>query len=104
MIQGAYTAQGLATLVKKPQDRIEAIRGPIERLGGKLKDAYFSFGEYDFVIIVSMPDNVSAVAIAMAFGAGGVLRATRTTPLLTGEESMDAMKKASGARYKPPTA
>ncbi|MGH9991717.1 MAG: GYD domain-containing protein [Nitrososphaera sp.] len=104
MIQGGYTAQGLATLVKKPQNRIEAIKGPIERLGGTLKDAYFSFGEYDFVIIASMPDNVSAVAIAMAFGAGGVLRATKTTPLLTAGESMEAMKKASGAGYKPPTA
>ena len=104
MIQGSYTAEGLAAIVKKPQNRIEAIKGPIEKLGGELKDAYFCFGDYDFVILTSMPDNVSAVAISMAFGAGGALRATKTTPLLTAGETMEAMKKASETGYKPPTA
>ena len=48
-----------------------------------------------------MPDNVSAVAISMAFGAGGAVKATKTTPLLSATETMEAMKKASAAGYKP---
>ena len=102
MIQGSYTNEGMAAVVKNPQNRIEAIRPPIENLGGKLREAYFSFGDYDFVIIASMPDNVSAVAISMAFGASGALRSTKTTPLLTAEETMEAMKKAGESGYKPP--
>lgn len=103
MIQGAYGPEGLAAIVKHPQNRIEAIKPAIEKLGGKLKDAYFSFGKYDFVIIADMPDNVSAVAISLAFGAGGALKKTKTTPLLSATETIDAMKKASKAGYKPPT-
>src|SRR5437867_10223668 len=71
MIQGAYGTEGLAAIVKNPQNRIQAVKPAIENLGGKLKDAYFSFGDYDFVIIADMPDNVSAVALSLAFGAGG---------------------------------
>src|SRR6059036_3143956 len=103
MIQGAYGKNGLAAIVKNPQNRIQAVKPAIENLGGRLKDAYFSFGEYDFVIIAEMPDNVSAVAISMAFGAGGALKSTKTTPLLSAAETMEAMKKASRAGYKPPT-
>ncbi len=104
MIQGAYGNEGLAAIVKNPQNRIQAVKPAIEKLGGKLKDAYFSFGEYDFVIIAEMPDNVSAVAISLAFGAGGALKSTKTTPLLSATETMEAMKKASTSGYKPPTA
>jgi uncharacterized protein with GYD domain len=103
MIQGAYGTEGLAAIVKNPQNRIQAVKPAIENLGGKLKDAYFSFGEYDFVIIAEMPDNVSAVAISLAFGAGGALKSTKTTPLLSAAETMEAMKKASTAGYSPPT-
>lgn len=102
MIQGSYTKEGMAALVRNPQNRIEAVKPPIEKLGGKLHEAYFAFGDYDFVIIVSMPDNVSAVALPMAFGASGAIRATKTTPLLTADETMEAMRRAASSGYKPP--
>lgn len=103
MIQGSYGIEGLSALVKAPQNRIEAIKPAIEKLGGKLVDAYFCFGDYDFVVIVEMPDNATAAGISMAFGAGGAIRATKTTPLLSANETIDAMKKASAAGYKPAT-
>lgn len=55
-----------------PQNRIEAVRPVVEKLGGKIESAWFSFGDYDIVVISEMPDNVSAAAIAMAFAAGQV--------------------------------
>lgn len=103
MIQGAYTPEALARIINKPQNRIAEVKSAFENLGGKLKDGYFTFGKYDFVIIAEMPNNVSAVAAAMAFGGGGALKSVHTTPLLTGEETMEAMKKASGAKYRPPS-
>jgi len=104
MIQGAYTPEGLAAIVRNPQDRFQAVRPSIEKLGGKLKDAYFSFGDYDIVLVVDMPDNISAAAILLAFGAGGALKSTKTTPPLTAAEAVGAMKKASETGYKPATA
>ena len=104
MIQGSYGIEGLSAIVKKPQNRIQAVKPAIENLGGKLVDAYFSFGDYDFVLIVEMPDNISAVGISMAFGAGGAVKSIKTTPLLSATETMEAMKKASAAGYRPATA
>jgi len=102
--QVGYTSEAIARLIANPQDRFEAVRGPIEKLGGKIKDSYFAFGEHDAVVITEMPDNVSAAAIALAFSAGGALRNCQTTPLLTAAEAMDAMRKAATCGYKSVTA
>ncbi len=102
--QVSYTPEALARLIANPQDRTEAVRGPIEKLGGKIKDLYFAFGEHDAMLITEMPDNVSAAAIALAFAAGGALRTCRTTALMSTAEGLDAMRKAATCGYKPVTA
>jgi uncharacterized protein with GYD domain len=104
MHQVSYTPEALARLIANPQDRSEAVRGPIEKLGGKIKDLYFAFGDHDSVLITEMPDNVSAAAIAMAFAAGGAVRNSQTTALMTVAEALDAMRKAGTCGYKPVTA
>ena len=80
------------------------MRPAIERLGGKIESAWFAFGEYDVVLILQMPDNVNAAAMAMAFAAGGACKAIKTTPLLTIAEGVKAMKKASTTGYRAATA
>jgi uncharacterized protein with GYD domain len=99
--QVAYSREGWQALVNQPQDRIEAVRPAIEKLGGKIKSAWFAFGEYDIVVISEMPDNISAAAIAMAFAGGGACKAVQTTPLLSAAEAVQAMKKASESGYRP---
>jgi uncharacterized protein with GYD domain len=99
--QVSYTPEALAKLIANPQDRFEAVRGPIEKLGGKIKDSYFAFGPSDAVLITEMPDNVSAAAIALAFAAGGACRSCQTTTLMTAAEAMDAMRKAGTCGYHP---
>lgn len=101
--QVAYTSEGWAALLKKPQNRIEAVRPAVEKLGGKIESAYFTFGDYDIVVVIQMPDSVSAAALSLAFAAGGACKTVKTTPLLTIEEGVEAMKKASKAGYKPAT-
>jgi uncharacterized protein with GYD domain len=76
----------------------------LEKLGGKIESAWFAFGEYDVVLIIEMPTNVDAGAIAMAFAAGGACKAVKTTPLLSVAEGVEAMKKASAAGYRSATA
>jgi hypothetical protein len=51
-----------------------------------------------------MPNNASAAAFALAIAAGGACKSVKTTPLLTVEEGMAAMKKAGNSGYKPITA
>lgn len=102
--QVAYSQEAWQALVNNPQDRIEAVRPAIERLGGKVKNAYFAFGEYDIVVITEMPDNVSAAGLAIAFAGGGACKSVQTTPLLSTEEAVQALKKAAQSGYKPVTA
>lgn len=102
--QVAYSREGWQALVNNPEDRVEAVRPAIEKLGGKIKSAWFSFGDYDVVVISEMPTLVNAAAIAMAFAAGGACKSVQTTPLLSVEEAVDAMKKAKESGYKPATA
>lgn len=102
MIQGAYTAEAWATQLKNPQDRAEAVRGVIEGLGGKVVNAFLAFGEYDFVLICEMSDNVSAGAFSMALAAGGAAKSAKTTVLMTVDEATTAMKRAAGSGYTPP--
>ena len=103
MYEVAYTPEAWAALVEKPQDRIEAIRPAVRKLGGKIETAYFAFGDYDLVLIANMPDNVSAAALSLAASAGGSLKAIRTTPLMTIREGMRAMRQAKQSGFTPPT-
>lgn len=100
----AYSHEGWQALLSHPQNRIEAVRPAVERLGGKIKEAWFAFGEYDVIMISEMPDNVSAAAISIAFAGGGACKSVQTTPLLTAEEAVEAMKKANETGYRAPTA
>jgi uncharacterized protein with GYD domain len=102
LLQVAYTPEAWGALVKKPQDRIEAVRPAVRRLGGKLLAGYFSFGEYDLVAVLDMPDNARAAAFSIAAAAGGAVRSIKTTPLMTAREAMRAMRAAKRAGYKPP--
>ena len=101
LTQVAYTQEAWQALVSNPQNRMEAIRPAIEKLGGKIINGYFAFGDYDIVSITEMPDNVSAAAMAIAFAAGGACKSVKTTPLMTTAEGIDALKKAAQSGYRP---
>ncbi len=101
LLQVSYTPEAWAALVKHPQDRAEAVRAPVEKLGGKLERVWLAFGEDDVVAIIDMPNNVAAAAISIAFAGGGACKSVKTTPLMSIEEGMEAMKKAAQCGYKP---
>jgi uncharacterized protein with GYD domain len=101
--QVAYSPEGWSALVANPQNRIEAVRPAIEKLGGKIEAAWFSFGDYDVVVITELPDNVSAAAIAMAFAAGGACRSVQTTPLISPDDALQSLRKARECGYRSAT-
>ena len=99
--QITYSREGWQTLIAQPQNRVEAVRQAIEKLGGKIVSAWFAFGDYDVLVITEMPDNVSAAGLAIAFAGGGACKSVHTTPLLSAEEALQAMKKAGESGYRP---
>jgi uncharacterized protein with GYD domain len=102
LVQLSYTSRAWDILIKDPQNRLDLVRPAIEGMGGKIENAFLSFGEHDVVALFNMPDNVSAEAITMMFMAGGACKSVKITPLLTWSEGVEAMKKARKATYKPP--
>jgi uncharacterized protein with GYD domain len=102
LFQASYTSDALAAQCKKPRNREGAIRSLVQNLGGKLEGAWLAFGEYDVVVVLNMPNNVSAAAVSMAAAAGGALRSGKTTPLMKFSEGVSALKKAGHAGYRPP--
>jgi uncharacterized protein with GYD domain len=102
LLQVSYTPEAWASLIASPHDRLDAVRPVVEKLGGKMTQGWFAFGEYDLVAIVEMPTNVEAAAFSLAAAAGGGVRSIKTTPLLSTAEGIEAMKKASKSGYKAP--
>jgi uncharacterized protein with GYD domain len=98
----SYTPATWAKLIKNPEDRRAAAKEYIEGVGGKLHGFWYAFGEHDGYNLWEAPDNVSMAATALAIGSGGALSSIQTTVLLTVEETLAAMKKASSIRYRPP--
>ncbi|MFZ0306521.1 MAG: GYD domain-containing protein [Terracidiphilus sp.] len=100
LLQVAYTPQALSALIANPHDRTQALKKNVRNLGGKMVGSWFAFGEYDLIAIMEFPDNVSAAAWALATAAGGALRSVKTTPLLSIEEGLEALRKVPESKYQ----
>jgi len=61
IILGKWTEQGRKTL-DEASKRIKAIKSLVEELNGSLS-LYYTFGEYDLVAIVELPDEDSMAKI-----------------------------------------
>ncbi len=94
LIQASYTAEGFKGLAKDTASgRKAAITKLAEGLGGKAECVYYAFGVDDAVVILDLPDNVTAAAVGITVGSSGLVR-LHTTPLLTVEEVDQALKKS----------
>ncbi len=102
LLQVAYTQASAKAMIANPQPREDVIRKTLESLGGKLHSFFFSFGEYDVVLIIEVPDNKAAASLAMAVGASGSVSKYVTTVLMTSAEGVEAMKGAKRVSYTAP--
>ena len=98
----SYTPATWAKLIENPEDRRAAATRYIEAVGGKLHDFWYAFGNHDAYNLWEAPDNVSMAATAIAISAGGALSSFETTVLLTVEETVAALQKASAIDYQAP--
>src|SRR4051812_16398570 len=97
-----YTPETWAMMIAQPEDRRRAASADIGSVGGKLHGFWSSFGTHDGVNLWEAPDNVSMAAVALAIGGGGALSSIETTPLLTVEETLDALTRAQNVGYRAP--
>jgi uncharacterized protein with GYD domain len=102
MYRVGYTSESWAAQVQKPTTREEALRPIVRSLGGKILSFYYAFGEDDVILIAQFPDNKAAAGMALAAASGGALSHITTTPLMTVNEGMGAMRQAKRVKYVPP--
>lgn len=100
----SYTPETWARLTANPEDRRDAARKYIESVGGKLHGFWYAFGAHDGYNLWEAPDNVAMAAVAIAIGGGGAVAEFETTPLLTVEETLDALGRARTVGYRQPGA
>jgi uncharacterized protein with GYD domain len=100
LITADYSTEGVQGVKRKGgSSRRDAVTTMVEGAGGSLESFHFAFGENDAYVIVELPDNEAAAAVALSVNAAGAV-AAKTTVLLTPEE-VDAAAERS-VSYTPP--
>jgi uncharacterized protein with GYD domain len=100
LIQASYTPQGVEGIRSKGgTSRRDAVADTAGSLGGKLESFFFGFGDHDAYVIVDLPDNEAAAAVALSVNASGAA-AVETIVLLTPEQVDEAAKRS--VAYRPP--
>lgn len=100
LIEASYTTEGIQGVRSAGgSSRRDAVARLAESVGGSLESFYFGFGDSDVYVIVDVPDNEAATAVALTVNASGAVTA-KTTVLLTPEE-VDAAAQRS-VDYRPP--
>lgn len=93
LVQASYTPEGLKGLQKdKASGRADALRKAVESIGGKLEAYYVALGDYDVVTIIDAPDIGSITSLCLTASGSGLVR-TKTTALLTVEETDRALQR-----------
>ncbi len=85
------TDQGIRNIKDAPQRMEEGIKA-MEAVGGKVIGIYSVIGEYDYVGIGELPNDETAVTLALAMGSQGNVRTT-TLKAFTKEEFAEIVKK-----------
>ncbi len=99
IIQGRYTREALAGMSAKPEDRSKEAKKLIEAAGGTFIASYFTFGDYDFMVICDYPSVQAVTPALIAAAAGGSITDMRTTIAMSWSDARDAFA-ASGKLTK----
>jgi len=85
-----WTEQGIGK-IKESSERYNAFKGSVEKAGGKLIGGYYTFGEYDVVIIIDAPNDEIVMSLMLKVGSYGNVR-TKTLKAFTAEEGIKIIK------------
>jgi uncharacterized protein with GYD domain len=100
LIEASYTLEGVKGVRSAGgTSRRDAIAHALESVGGTIEHFSFAFGDRDVVLIVDLPDNVAATAVALTVNAAGGAT-TKMTPLISPEEVDEAAQRS--VEYRPP--
>jgi len=88
VVLGNWTDQGIKKFKEAP-NRIKDTHSAIEQSGGKMQ-LYYTLGEYDFVMIIEVPNDEAIMKILLRLGGLGNVR-TKTLKAWTESEGAKAI-------------
>ena len=88
-----WTEQGISKINESP-DRFSSFKAMLEKVGGKLIGGYYTFGEYDVVIIIEAPNDETVMSLMLKVGSAGNVR-TKTLKAFSAEEGFRIIKDLS---------
>jgi len=86
MYEAAYTPESVAAQIKEPHDRLEAVKPALEAMGVKIMVGGYPLGKYDVLIVIEAADDATAASVDLAVTAGGAVKSSKTTRILSGQE------------------
>jgi uncharacterized protein with GYD domain len=93
LLEARYTVEGAKGVAREGgTGRRNAVLHLAESLGGKLESFYFAFGDVDAYVVVDLPDNITASAVALAVNQSGGA-SVKTIVLISPEDIDQAGKK-----------
>jgi len=102
LFRANLTAEGMkGTLAEGGTSRRDTLKKLAEGLGGQLEGFYYAFGDTDAYVILDLPDNVTAGAVATTVGESGTVSVSTTVLIEPEEMDQIAAKKVD---YRPPGA
>lgn len=101
-----YTGDAWQQMVTNPVDRADAARAVIEEAGGDMHEFFWMLGDFDGLVIYSMPSEQAAAAYSAAVSTTGRIAAQRTHQLLDSDDATAALSLAGvlQGHYRPPGA
>ena len=85
-----WTQQGISK-IKESSDRYNSFKASVEKAGGKVIGGYYTFGEYDVIIIIEAPNDEVVMSLMLKVGSAGNVR-TKTLKAFTVEEGTKVIK------------
>ena len=80
--------------IKESSDRYNSFKASVEKAGGKLIGGYYTFGEYDVLIIIEAPNDETVISLMLKVGSAGNVR-TKTLKAFAAEEGFRIIKDLS---------
>jgi uncharacterized protein with GYD domain len=68
-----YTDEGIKNVKESPK-RGDAFKSKLENAGSRLVDTYYTFGKYDGVSIVEVPNDATLMSCLLSIGSQGNAR------------------------------
>ena len=100
LVKASYTPEGIKGLLRSGGTaRRQAVEKTINDMGGKLEAFYVAFGDADAYVIVSLPDSITAAALALNINTSLLVSVTST--VLLDPEDVDAAVQMS-VNYRAP--